>query len=68
MRIINQDKTKSIEFENHDIFVDEKYIISVGVSKMMLGQYNTGNRARGVFDEIHEAYTAKTPIYIMPIS
>lgn len=23
---------------------------------------------RGVFDEIHEAHTAKTPIYIMPIS
>ena len=68
MRIINQDKTNSIEFENHDIFVDGQYIISVGVSKMMLGQYNTENRARGVFDEIHEAYTAKTPIYIMPIS
>lgn len=68
MRIINQDKTNSIEFENHDIFVDGKYIISVGVSKMMLGQYNTENRERRVFDEIHEAYTAKTPIYIMPIS
>jgi hypothetical protein len=68
MRIINQDKTKSIEFENYDISVDGKYIISVGVSKMILGQYKTENRARGVFDEIHEAYTAMTPIYIMPIS
>lgn len=68
MRIINQDKTKSIEFENYDIYVDGKYIISVGVPKMILGQYNTENRARGVFDEIHEAYTAKTQIYIMPIS
>lgn len=68
MRIINQDKTKSIEFENYDVSVDGKYIISVGVSKMILGQYITENRARGVFDEIHEAYTAKTPIYIMPIS
>lgn len=68
MRIINQDKTKSIEFENHDIFVDGIYIISVGVSKMILGKYNTENRARGVFDEIHEAYTSKTTIYIMPIS
>lgn len=68
MRIINQDKTKSIEFENHDISVDGKYIISVGVSKMILGQYNTENRARGVFDEIHEAYTGKMPFYIMPIS
>ena len=68
MRIINQDKTKSIEFENYDISVDGKYIISVGVSKMILGQYNTENSARGVFDEIQEAYTAKTQIYIMPIS
>lgn len=41
MRIINQDKTKSIEFENYDISVDGKYIISAGVSKMILGQYNT---------------------------
>lgn len=48
MRIINQDKTKLIEFENYDISVDGKYIISVGVSKMILGQYNTENRARGV--------------------
>lgn len=68
MRIINQDKIKSIEFENHDISVDGKYIISVGVSKMILGQYNTENRARGVFDKIHEAYTEKMPFYIMPIS
>ena len=68
MRIINQEKKKSIEFENYDISVDGKYIISVGVSKMILGQYNTENRARGVFDEIHEAYTAKTQIYIIPIS
>lgn len=68
MRIISQDKTRSIEFENHDVYVDGKYIISVGVSKMLLGKYITENRARGVFDEIHEVYTAKTPIYIMPIS
>ena len=45
-----------------------KYIISVGVSKMILGQYNTENRARGVFDKIHEAYMEKMPFYIMPIS
>lgn len=68
MRIINQDKTKSIEFENYDVSVDDNYIHASGMSNIMLGKYSTEERTSGVFDDIHKAYMAKIPVYIMPIS
>lgn len=56
MRIINQAGTRSINFENCEVYIDGKCICtsSHGV-RDVLGRYETPERAKEVFEEMHHA-------------
>lgn len=58
MRIINQAGTRSINFENCEVYIDGKCICtsSRGV-RDVLGRYETPERAKEVFEEMHHALT-----------
>lgn len=67
MRIITQNGTRSLNFDNIDIFVDGSCILSHGVNgSILLGQYASDKRAMEVFNEIHYAYDNCDSIYEMP--
>ncbi|MCI8795343.1 MAG: hypothetical protein HFG89_00615 [Dorea sp.] len=80
MRIFNQQRNRSINFDNVDIFVEDKQIFAFGTRKIILGAYETEERASEVFEEIHMAYSGHVEvfgkddsfgdvaIYCMPIS
>lgn len=57
MRIINQRRNRSVNFDSVEIHVDDIGIFAVGDHKILLGEYNTEERASEVFEEIHKAYT-----------
>lgn len=57
MRIINQRRERSVNFDNIEIHVDDKQIYAIGNGKIVLGNYSTEERASEVFEEIHQAYT-----------
>lgn len=54
MRIINQTGTRSINFDNFEVYVDSECICTSdrGV-RDVLGRYATPERAKEVFEEIH---------------
>lgn len=56
MRIINQAGTRSINFENCEVYIDGECICtnSRGV-RDVLGRYKTPERAKEVFEEMHHA-------------
>lgn len=56
MRIINQAGTRSINFENCEVYIDGECICtnSHGV-RDVLGRYKTPERAKEVFKEMHHA-------------
>lgn len=56
MRIINQSGTRSINFENCEVYIDGECICtnSRGV-RDVLGRYKTPERAKEVFEEMHHA-------------
>lgn len=56
MRIINQAGTRSINFENCEVYIDGQCICtnSHGV-RDVLGRYGTPERAKKVFEEMHHA-------------
>lgn len=56
MRIINQTGTRSINFDNCEVYVDSECICTSdrGV-RDVLGRYETPERAKEVFEEIHRA-------------
>lgn len=58
MRIINQAGTRSINFENCEVYIDGQCICtsSRGV-RDVLGRYETPERAKEVFEEMHHALT-----------
>ena len=58
MRIINQAGTRSINFENCEVYIDGQCICtsSRGV-RDVLGRYETPERAKEVFKEMHHALT-----------
>ena len=80
MRIINQRRDRSVNFDNAEIHIDDTRIFAVGNQKILLGEYNTEERASEVFEEIHMVYSGhveffgkdedfgSVAIYYMPIS
>lgn len=81
MRIISQNRSVSVNFDNIHILLDGEMIFFRDVCQqhdtksVLLGRYVTGNRAQEVFNELHERYTpvisqANIPIqnyiYYMP--
>lgn len=58
MRLINQAGTRSINFENCEVYIDGQCICtsSRGV-RDVLGRYETPERAKEVFKEMHHALT-----------
>lgn len=58
MRIINQAGTRSINFENCEVYIDGQCICtsSRGV-RDVLGRYETPERAKEVLEEMHHALT-----------
>ena len=56
MRLINQSGTRSINFENCEVYIDGQCICtnSRGV-RDVLGRYKTPERAKEVFEEMHHA-------------
>lgn len=58
MRLINQSGTRSINFENCEVYIDGQCICtsSRGV-RDVLGRYETPERAKEVFKEMHHALT-----------
>lgn len=56
MRIINQMGTRSINFDNCEIYIDSECICtSVRGVRDVLGRYATPERAKEVFEEMHRA-------------
>lgn len=58
MRLINQSGTRSINFENCEVYIDGQCICtsSRGV-RDVFGRYETPERAKEVFKEMHHALT-----------
>lgn len=58
MRLINQSGTRSINFDNCEVYIDGECICtsSSGV-RYVLGRYETPERAKEVFEEMHHALT-----------
>lgn len=58
MRLINQSGTRSINFDNCEVYIDGECICtnSRGV-RDVLGRYETPERAKEVFKEMHHALT-----------
>lgn len=56
MRLINQSGTRSINFENCEVYIDGQCICTSrrGV-RDVLGRYETPERAKEVFEEMHHA-------------
>lgn len=58
MRIINQRRDRSVNFDNAEIHIDDTRILAfVNVNfTICLGEYSTEERTQEVFKEIHKAY------------
>lgn len=65
MRIINQRRDRSVNFDNVEIHIDDTRILAfVNVnSTIVLGEYETEERASEVFDEIHMAYSGHVEVF-----
>jgi|GEM_PF-4798835 len=57
MRIISQKRDLSVDFESTPISVNYNHLLAlVGDKERVIGQYETPERAREVFDEINDFY------------
>lgn len=57
MRIISQNRDLSIDFDRTPICVNYNHVLAlVGDKERVIGQYETPERAREVFDEINDFY------------
>lgn len=57
MRIINQHRNRSVNFDNVEIRMDDTRVFAGSDRSILLGEYDTEERALEVFQEIHKAYT-----------
>lgn len=56
MRIINQTGTRSINFDNCEVYIDSECICTSDRGlRDVLGRYATQERAKEVFEEMHRA-------------
>lgn len=73
MRIVNQNRNHSVDFNNAEIHVDyEDVILSTNKNFLnVIGRYESNERALEVFEEIHKIYvenTDKNIVYYIPIT
>lgn len=68
MRIINQRGDVSIEFDGTEINIQtESIIFQSGISKGMLGRYESEDRASEIFDEMHKQWRENPlAVFYMP--
>ena len=58
MRIISQNRDLSIDFDRTPISVNYNHVLAlVGDKERVIGQYETTERAREVFERIHKPYS-----------
>lgn len=62
MRIISQRRNHSVNFDNAEIHVNDTGIFAVGDRKILLGEYDTEERASEVFEEIHKFYVGENTL------
>lgn len=64
MRIINQRRNRSVNFDNVEIHIEDTRILAfVNVNfTIVLGEYEIEERAQEVFEEMHKAYTGALEI------
>lgn len=74
MRIINQRRDRSVNFDNVEIYIDDTRVFAESDRKILLGEYDTEERANEIFQEIHSVYSgnvfsnSEITVYEMPIS
>lgn len=58
MRIINQCRNRSVNFDNVEVRLEDTRIFAEKSDrKILLGEYDTEERALELFNEIHKTYT-----------
>lgn len=62
MRIINQHRNRSVNFDNVEVYVDDMRIFAESDRKILLGEYDTEERALEVFEEIHKFYVGENTL------
>lgn len=62
MRIINQRRNRSVNFDNAEIHIDDTRVFAESDRKILLGEYDTEERVQEVFEEMHKAYTGALEI------
>lgn len=82
MRIMNQHRNRSVNFDNVEIRVDDTRVFAESDRSIILGEYDTEERALEVFQEIHKFFArdrvmdfsfgkeciGANSVYYMPIS
>jgi len=64
MRIINQRRDRSLNFDNVEIYIDDTRIFAEEDRKILLGEYNTEERASEVFEEVHKFYVGENVLFM----
>lgn len=64
MRIINQRRNHSVNFDNVEIHIDDTRIFAEGDRKILLGEYGTEERVSEVFEEVHKFYVGENLLFM----
>lgn len=59
MRIINQRRNRSVNFDNVEVRLGDTRIFAESGREILLGEYDTEERALEVFEEIHKFYVGE---------
>lgn len=62
MRIMNQHRNRSVNFDNVEIRVDDTRVFAESDRSIILGEYDTEERALEVFQEIHKFYVGENTL------
>lgn len=62
MRIMNQHRNRSVNFDNVEIRVDDTRVFAESDRNIILGEYDTEERALEVFQEIHKFYVGENTL------
>lgn len=71
MRVVSQDKTFSVDFAQPPFWRQSRMIYAkIGTGDIVFGQYADENRAREVFEDMHNSYFPvgiTCSVYYMPV-
>lgn len=62
MRIMNQHRNRSVNFDNVEIRVEDTRVFAESDRNIILGEYDTEERASEVFEEIHKFYIGENTL------